>query len=81
VVIAPGLLKSELATIRRRGIAEEHEESAPGVACVAAHPDPNDYGLAELSISGSMGGLNTNRLAPAMRTAALGASRPFAWGD
>lgn len=75
-VIAPGLLHSELAAIRRRGIAEEHEESAPGVACVAAPVlGPDGYAVAALSISGWANSLNTHRLAPAVRTAALGLSR------
>lgn len=75
-VVAPGLLRAELAAIRRRGIAEEHEESTAGVACVAA-PVLGDDGVAEaaVSISGWVGRLNTARLAPAVRTAALGVSR------
>ena len=75
-VIAPGLLHSELDTIRRRGIAEEHEESAAGIACVAAPVLGIDgHAVAALSITGWSHRLNTQRLAPAVRTAALGISR------
>ncbi len=75
-VIAPGLLRSELESIRRRGIAEEHEESAPGVACVAAPVlDADGEAVAALSITGWVSRINVARLAPAVRTAALGLSR------
>lgn len=75
-VIAPGLLRSELDAIRRRGIAEEHEESAPGIACVAAPVlDAAGLAVAAISITGWAHRLNTHRLAPAVRTAALGLSR------
>jgi IclR family transcriptional regulator, acetate operon repressor len=75
-VIAPGLLRAELDTIRRLGIAEEHEESAVGVACVAA-PVLDAHGLpvAAVSITGWANRLSTHRLAPAVRTAALSLSR------
>jgi IclR family transcriptional regulator, acetate operon repressor len=75
-VIAPGLLRAELESIRRRGIAEEHEESAPGLACVAAPVlGPDGYAVAAVSITGWASRLKTARLAPAVRTAALGLSR------
>jgi IclR family acetate operon transcriptional repressor len=77
-VIAPGLLHSELDTIRRRGVAEEHEESAVGIACVAAPVLGADgHAVAALSITGWSHRLNAQRLAPAVRTAALGISRAF----
>jgi IclR family acetate operon transcriptional repressor len=75
-VVAPGLLCSELGTIRHSGIAEEHEESAPGIACVAAPVlGPDGLAVAALSITGWANRLNIPRLAPAVRTAALGLSR------
>jgi DNA-binding IclR family transcriptional regulator len=81
-VIAPGLLRSELETVRRRGIAEEHEESAPGIACVAAPVlGPDGHAVAALSITGWANRLNTHRLAPAVRTAALGLSRALRSAD
>ena len=82
-VIAPGLLHTELDTIRRTGIAEEHEESARGIACVAAPVlDAGGHAVAALSITGWANRLHPHRLAPAVRTAALGISRalrPAAW--
>jgi DNA-binding IclR family transcriptional regulator len=75
-VVAPGLLSAELHTIRRTGIAEEHEESTRGIACVAAPVlDPDGHAVAALSITGWANRLSTHRLAPAVRTAALGLSR------
>jgi DNA-binding IclR family transcriptional regulator len=75
-VIAPGLLHAELDTVRRRGIAEEHEESAAGIACVAAPVLGIDgHAVAAVSITGWSHRLNTQRLAAAVRTAALGISR------
>jgi DNA-binding IclR family transcriptional regulator len=75
-VIAPGLLHTELDTIRRTGIAEEHEESTRGIACVAAPILGIDgHAVAALSITGWANRLNTHRVAPAVRTAALALTR------
>lgn len=75
-LVAPGLIRAELATIRRRGVAEEHEESAPGIACVAAPIlDADAAAVAAISISGWAGRLDVRRLAPTVRTAALGIGR------
>lgn len=75
-VVLPGMLGRQLTAIRRRGLAEEHEESAPGVACVAAPVmGPSDVAVAAISISGWSNRLETRRVAPAVRTAALALSR------
>jgi DNA-binding IclR family transcriptional regulator len=75
-VVAPGLLDQELARVRERGVAEEHEESTVGTACVAAPVFGGDgYAVAAISITGWANRLDTGRLAPAVRTAALGLSR------
>lgn len=75
-VIAPGLLRSELESVRRRGLAEEREESAPGIACVAAPVlDAEGRAVAALSITGWANRLQTRFVAPAVRTAALTLSR------
>ncbi|MBW0089722.1 IclR family transcriptional regulator [Pseudonocardia sp. KRD-184] len=75
-VIAPGLLDAELARIRERGVAVEHEESTVGIACVAAPVlDGDGLAVAALSITGWAHRLDTGRVAPAVRTAALGLSR------
>lgn len=75
-VVGPGLFEAALAEIRERGVAEEHEESTVGVACVAAPVlDSGGVAVAAVSITGWAHQLNTARLAPAVRTAALGISR------
>ena len=75
-VVAPGLLDRDLARIRERGTAEEHEESAVGIACVAAPVlDRHGLAVAAVSITGWANRLDTARVAPAVRTAALGLSR------
>lgn len=75
-VVAPGLLAEELARVRERGVAEEHEESTIGIACVAAPVlAAGPHAVAAISITGWANRLDTARLAPAVRTAALGLSR------
>jgi len=75
-VVSPRLLKLELLRVRETGIAEEHEESAVGTVCVAAPVlvDPH-RAVAAVSITGLAPTLDTSRLAPAVRTAALGIAR------
>lgn len=75
-VVAPGLLRQELAEIRDRGVAVEHEESGVGVTCVAAPVlDTEGAAVAAVSITGWVNRLDPVRFAPAVRTAALGISR------
>jgi DNA-binding IclR family transcriptional regulator len=75
-VVAPGLLRQELAEIRERGVAVEHEESSVGIACVAAPVlDADRIAVAAVSITGWANRLDPARFAPAVRTAALGVSR------
>jgi IclR family acetate operon transcriptional repressor len=80
-VIAPGLLDRELAAIREHGVAEEHEESTVGIACVAAPVlDNAGRAVAAISITGWANRLDTARFAPAVRTAALGLARTLRAG-
>lgn len=75
-VVAPGLLSQELAEIRERGVAMEHEESTVGITCVAAPVlDADGVAVAAVSITGWVNRLDPARFAPAVRTAALGISR------
>lgn len=75
-VVAPGRLARELAGVVKRGIAEEHEESTVGIACVAAPVlDAEGFAVAAVSITGWANQLDTGRFAPAVRTAALGITR------
>ncbi|MPZ83600.1 MAG: helix-turn-helix domain-containing protein [Actinophytocola sp.] len=82
-VVAPRLLTREIAAVRDRGYAEEHEESTVGIACVAAPVlDARGMAVAAVSITGWANRLDTARFAPAVRTAALGISRTIrAGGD
>jgi DNA-binding IclR family transcriptional regulator len=81
-IIAPGLLDQELARVRARAVAEEHEESAVGIACVAAPVlDGSGRAVAAISITGWANRLDIGRLAPAVRTAALGLSRVLRSGS
>ena len=75
-VVAPGLLRRELDRVRACGVAEEHEESTVGIACTAAPVlDASGQAVAAISITGWANRMDTARLAPAVRTAALGLSR------
>jgi len=75
-IIAPGLLNTELAAIRESGVSREREESGVGVTCVAAPVLGADgTAVAAISITGWINRLEPDRLAPAVRTAALGVSR------
>jgi DNA-binding IclR family transcriptional regulator len=75
-VVAPGLLERELAAVREHGVAREHEESTVGIACVAAPVLGADgWAVAAISITGWANRIDTGRLAPAVRTAALGLYR------
>jgi IclR family transcriptional regulator, acetate operon repressor len=80
-VVAPGLLRQELDRVRACGVAEEHEESTVGIACTAAPVlDASGQGVAAISITGWANRMDTARLAPAVRTAALGLSRALRSG-
>lgn len=80
-VIAPGLLRQELAEIRERGVALEHEESTVGITCVAAPVlDATGMATAAVSITGWVNRIDLARFAPAVRTAALGISRILGGG-
>jgi IclR family transcriptional regulator, acetate operon repressor len=75
-IVAPGALGRELARIRESGIAFDREESGPGIVC-AASPVFGAGGtvVAALSLTGWSARLKLDRVAPAVRTAALALSR------
>lgn len=75
-ITAPGLLRQQLERVRAEGIAYEREESGVGVVC-AASPllGPDSCAVAAISISGWTNRMRTERVAPAVRTAALALSR------
>jgi DNA-binding IclR family transcriptional regulator len=75
-LVAPGVLGRELATVRASGFAQEREESAVGVACVAAPVLSADGSpLAAISVTGWSSQFKAATYAPAVRTAALGIAR------
>ncbi len=75
-IAAPGALRRELARIRDRGVSFDREESGPGIVC-AASPVFGRGGpvVAAMSLTGWSSQLDLNRVAPAVRTAALALSR------
>jgi len=75
-IIAPGLLRRDLARTRVRGFAVEREESSTGIVCVAG-PIINDAGsaVAAISMTGRVHDFSAPAATAAVRTAALGLSR------
>jgi DNA-binding IclR family transcriptional regulator len=75
-IVAPGHLRRTLAEIRRTGVAFAREEMTVGRASVAAPLlDASGHAVAALSIVLRSTGTDLQQLAPAVRTAALSASR------
>jgi len=78
-IILPGLLRQDLARTLERGYGINREESETGVVAVAAPVhDHRRRVIAAVSIAGSAHRLDLERLAPAVRTAALALSREMA---
>ncbi|MBO2449437.1 IclR family transcriptional regulator [Actinomadura barringtoniae] len=75
-IAMPGLLRQELERTLERGYGINREESEAGVSAVAAPVyDHRRRVIAAVSITGQSARLDLPRLAPAVRTAALGVSR------
>lgn len=78
-IILPGLLRQDLVRTLERGYGINREESETGVVAVAAPVhDHRRRVIAAVSIAGSAYRLDLERLAPAVRTAALSLSREMA---
>ncbi|HEY7594291.1 MAG TPA: IclR family transcriptional regulator [Actinophytocola sp.] len=78
-IVLPGLLRQDLARTLDRGYGINREESETGVVAVAAPVrDRRSNVIAAISIAGSAHRLDLERLAPAVRTAALSLSRVLA---
>lgn len=78
-ITAPGTLRRQLKWIASSGIAYEHEESAPGVACVASAIGVDDGPpIAAISASGWIGKVDIRRVGPAVHTTALSIARDLA---
>lgn len=73
-IAAPGLLSQQLDTVRERGIAFEYEESAPGIACVAAPvlDVADNTVIAAISTTGPTHRFRPEQHADAVRAAATG---------
>jgi IclR family transcriptional regulator, acetate operon repressor len=70
------VLRQQLKRITASGIAYEHEESGPGVVCVACaihHGDGEP--VAAISASGWAGKVDLRRVGPAVHTTALSITR------
>lgn len=75
-ITSPSKLRVELERVRSEGVAFDREETDVGMECVAAPlSGPGGECVAAMSITGAAHDLRLDRLAPAVRTAALGASR------
>jgi len=75
----PAALLRELADVRRRGVATEHEECMIGVAATAgALLVPGEAPSAAISVTGAVDDLFPDRVAPAVRAAAVALSRRLA---
>jgi DNA-binding IclR family transcriptional regulator len=75
-IVTPDRLRAELAEVRRTGVALANQEMTLGSLSVAAPLlDRNGHALAAMSIVVRSTGADVHRLAPAIRTAALGAAR------
>lgn len=69
-ITEPSLLRAELALVRKRGVAVDHEESLAGLYCVAA---PLTIGgkepFAAMSVSGAKDGFDVAKATEALRCA------------
>jgi DNA-binding IclR family transcriptional regulator len=71
-IIAPGLLRRQLATALEIGVAFEREESTPGLTCIAAPVLDADgrTALAAISVTGPIGRFKPETQATAVRATA-----------
>jgi DNA-binding IclR family transcriptional regulator len=80
-IVAPGLLRTELRRVVRDGVAYEHEESTPGIACVAApvrDGGVHDRATAAVSVTGPVTRFRPEQHAVAVRAAADGIAATLA---
>ncbi len=78
-IIAPGLLRGELRKAVREGVAFEHEESAPGIVCVAAPVrGADEQALAAVSVTGPVTRFRPEQHVASVRAAADGIATTLA---
>jgi len=72
-VVAPGLLRRQLEAVLESGVAFEHEESAPGLTCVAAPVlVRGTEAVAAISVTGPTTRFRPDQHVAAVRAAATG---------
>lgn len=69
------VLADQLTQIRAAGVAFDREENSIGVTCAAAPILQNGRVIGAVSVTGSAPQLDVQRIAPAVKTAALGIQR------
>ncbi|AHH17699.1 transcriptional regulator, IclR family [Nocardia nova SH22a] len=75
----PHRLTAELARIREQGVSYDHQESQPGLACLAVPVfDARNRAVAALSVAGPSGGLDTRAIEPVLRRVCAAATQRFA---
>lgn len=79
-IVSPKVLDAEFCRIRETGVAFDREENAIGVHCAAAPILVAGRAVAAVSVTGSPARLDVDRIASAVRTAALGIQRTMATG-
>jgi DNA-binding IclR family transcriptional regulator len=78
-VVAPGVLRRQLGTIRESGVGYEHEESTVGISCVAAPVlDADEQVIAAVSVTGPVTRFRPESAAPAVKAAAAGIAATWA---
>ncbi|MFI6814334.1 IclR family transcriptional regulator [Nonomuraea sp. NPDC050328] len=77
-IVDPKRLEEAIGQIQAAGLAYEREESQLGGACIAAPIFTDGEVVAALSVSVPLARFHPTRLAPAVKTAALGVSRAMA---
>lgn len=74
-VVLSSQLRRQLEQVVEHGVAYEHEESLPGIACIAAAVlDGNDRPIAAISVTGPSTRFKPDRHATSVRAAAAGAA-------
>jgi DNA-binding IclR family transcriptional regulator len=74
-IVDGATLRRELRRVRRERLAVDREEYVLGVVCVAAPIFRDDRAVAAISLTGPIERVRPDRIAPAVRTTALGISR------
>ena len=81
-ITGAGLLRRQLDQVVEQGVAYEHEESAPGIVCVAAPVlDASDRPIAAVSATGPVARFKPESHAAQVRAAAAGIAATLARRD